>query len=146
MDQVKTPIFNAWIIPGVIVPPFENLKPPEETWRLVGEKIAGRFGHSLTWIGLIKAKEPPLKKRSADKIYCRQQFYYFMKDVYKREASLMWLGELFGQDHTTVLHGIKEYSNRIFTDGDLPHLLTGGTVKKVRQDYYEFNQLIRSWL
>lgn len=60
------------------------------------------------------------KIRKQEIVYVRQIMSYWLKEYYGRKISLKLIGQEIHQDHTTVIHSIKEYRDRLDTDANLP--------------------------
>lgn len=84
------------------------------------------------------------KKRSRDRTYVRFLFFFFMKETFQHDVSLVWLGNIFDQDHTTVINGIKTFKDLWELNAELPDKLIIQHDDRTTKSDYSFtkNQLI----
>lgn len=137
--------FSAWIIPGVIVPPFTLTKTAHEAMPIVLKHICLLYDIDMR---RVKVSTNPGKKRppgaTAAKSYIRHMFFYFMRDVYKKDATLKELAQFMGiTNHGSVIKGIQAYHDYIYLDAAVPPSLGKSMV---RSDYYHFNEQVKQWL
>ena len=55
------------------------------------------------------------KSRKTQVVLARRCFYYLMRNHYKERAGYAWLGNHFGQDHSTAMHSCSEHLNQVDT-------------------------------
>ena len=60
------------------------------------------------------------KKRQHNLVLARQLSYFFIKKYNK--LSLIMIGKLFNQDHSTVIHSIKTIKNLLDTDKEVRYI------------------------
>lgn len=148
LDEIEMPkTFSAWIIPGVIVPPFRLSKEPMKAIAEIHTVLCDM--HDLDKYQLfIKPTATKKGKRSigstAELSYIRQMLLYFMKDIYKSRVTHKELSKYLGlRTPTGALKAIEVFAGYIETDQLIPKKLGNITV---RQDYYKFNEIVRPWL
>jgi chromosomal replication initiator protein len=56
------------------------------------------------------------KSRTSWKVECRYMIWHYMKTKYHLTPSL--IARLFGKDHTTILHGLRQMQHRIESDSN----------------------------
>lgn len=65
----------------------------------------------------LAVKEVQSRSRVREFVYARNIIFYLLRKHTK--MSLKSSGELFGRDHTTVIHGIETLNNLMYTDTDV---------------------------
>lgn len=86
-------------------------------------------------------------KRNRARLYVRYVFFYFMKESFGIKASLKWLGDIFEQDHTTVISALKTFKDMLDTDAILPsQVITLHNENGTIQDYSFTKNQIKLWM
>lgn len=113
---------NAWILPGV---PnlISNKSNPIKYYTYILKVIAE--SHKVKVSFLLE------KIGTEDRVYLRQMFWYYMREIYNKKISYRWLGDILDCDHTTVIHGIKRFKDGLDSESIIP--------KKVISEYKTFN-------
>lgn len=146
MDQVRPKTFSAWIIPGIIVPPFVLTKTSGEVMLDVLQCICDMHAIEVYKVTVAKKQvstRKPIGSTGAVS-YIRQMFFYFMKDIYKKEVELQDLADFMGlASHASVVKSIETFHDHIEMGSTIPRTLGNITV---REDYKHFNEIVRQWL
>lgn len=90
-------------------------------------------------------------KRGDELVYVKHLIYYIIKDFFPNKLypniTLKLLGSISKADHTSVIHGLKVFKNRLDTNATLPSKLkTKHNYKTTIEDYsFTKNHLI-TWI
>lgn len=140
MEQQKT--FSAWIIPGIVIPPYLITRSPKESYEDILNSIADRYELSVFQI---MKRVKGQKNNTGELTYARHIFTYFMRDVYKKDAPYEWLATLIDSDHSSAVKSIPLFKLRLDQRQLLPKRLSK-IADNVKQDYIELSQTLRQWI
>lgn len=149
LEEAKKKVFHTWIIPGLIIKPFDVTQGAMVVAPAVLDMILRRHGVAARELKPNKHLQKGKAIGSNEKVsYIRDMFWYFMRDVFKDEVTLKFLGKTANVvHHTTVMHGISKYKDFLDTNAKIPKVLqTMFPGLTVREDYVQFNEQIRPWL
>jgi len=83
------------------------------------------------------------RKRSAEIVYVRQLFCYWLRSYYGNQITWKKLGEYLGKDHTSTMYSVDKYKNRLSTNQFIPDRLgMPGITSKM--DYIVINSKIEN--
>lgn len=99
---------NYMCVPG-IKEEYRAISAPAITPEKIVETVCEHF--KLT------VKEVNSRKRFKELVYARHIIFYLLRKHTK--MSLKSSGELFGRDHTTVIHSVETLNNLMYTEPDV---------------------------
>lgn len=99
---------NYMCVPG-IKEQYRSINAPMITPDKIIEIVCDHFK--------LAVKEVQSRSRVREFVYARNIIFYLLRKHTK--MSLKSSGELFGRDHTTVIHGIETLNNLMYTDTDV---------------------------
>jgi hypothetical protein len=70
--------------------------------------------------------------RERKNVYRRNYIYYFLRNELKRKISFKKIGDIFGYDHATVIHGEKQ-AKSFLEDGDILFL---DSINELKEDLF----------
>lgn len=109
---------NPWIYLGSI--PKQKI-PVNRIFLLLYKVFLEHYG--------IAEEQIKCKTRKKELVYIRQIMCYWLKEYYEDHITLKRIGYELNRDHTTVIHSIEQYQNRLDTDADLPFKSNPGRTK-----------------
>ena len=78
------------------------------------------------------------QNREAPFVYFRQLICYCLR---KKRVKLQQIGRLMGQDHTTIIHAVTSFKNRIETLAAIPETIEIDSAN-TQEDYSYFKKLV----
>lgn len=84
--------------------------------------------------------------RKQEVVYIRQLLVYWLRITFNKRLSLLRIAkELGGRDHTTVIHSVAKFQDRLDTDQRL-RFRNGSGLQNVREDYSQTAKLLTKCL
>ncbi len=93
----------------------------------------------------IQQKDIMGSNRSQEFVYVRQLYCYWLRNNFNDSASFSSIGRFLNKDHTTIMHSVGEYDNRLSVDAKLPYKLDS-PYETTTKDYSITSKFIRSCL
>lgn len=93
---------NYWVIPGKPVPKL-----------LSDNEIASKIFDSVKLVTSYSYSDMNVSSRDRSLVLARQLTFYFLRKY--TTYSLERIGNLFGRDHTTIIHGVRTVNNLLYT-------------------------------
>lgn len=100
---------TAYIAPGILRMGYYNLR--------YSDALAEELLAELASIYSVTVDQLKAPGRPQNIVYIRQLYFYFMRGIFKTSVSWQALGNtLGGRDHTTAMHSVKAFRDRLSTD------------------------------